>query len=180
MAAAAQGSGASGHDERWRPGQTLQRPAERRVAAVGRDLAAVALERVGRAVHAGADFGGRRLRYRRGLRRHGRHGGPVDVGGRLTIRTGERRAEAGAEVLFVARAEGALDVVLLVGREARPAGVRERVPEARVEALKRVSQAVYGTTKADWSAVIADSDIFDADDKRFLDIDDYDDGDEFD
>ena len=51
---------------------------------------------------------------------------------------------------------------------------------ARVEALKRVSQAVYGTTKADWSAVIADSDIFDADDKRFLDIDDYDDGDEFD
>ena len=52
--------------------------------------------------------------------------------------------------------------------------------KARVEALKRVSQAVYGTTKADWSAVIADSDIFDADDKRFLDIDDYDDGDEFD
>ena len=51
--------------------------------------------------------------------------------------------------------------------------------KARVEALKRVSQAVYGTTKADWRTVIADSDIFDADDKRFLDLDDYDEDDEF-
>ena len=48
----------------------------------------------------------------------------------------ERRAEARAEFFFfVDRAEGAPDVILLVGREARSPFIRERGAEARVEAL---------------------------------------------
>ena len=48
--------------------------------------------------------------------------------------------------------------------------------KARAAALRKVAEAVYGTSKADWQAVAADVDIFDAEDKAFLDIAD----DEFD
>ena len=52
--------------------------------------------------------------------------------------------------------------------------------KARAEALKRVAAVVYGTTKADWHNVVHDTDIFDDDDKRYLEINDDYGGDDFD
>ena len=51
--------------------------------------------------------------------------------------------------------------------------------KARVAALKRVSQAVYGTTKpSDWRSAVSGADIFDEQDKIFLQISDANDDDD--